>query len=260
MKKLLAISSATLFVVLALGISSQLQPVVASTEANGNPDCRIWNLTADMLAMSAQQPKEAESSRAIVSLPCNSPRVWRFLQSSTLVRDSSTYSPLSRYLPNAFGITGLKLWDGTYVGPHVDPQPQANQPFIGINTTGQVQKPLTLIWPAYAVVAHPAPEQLLVVSWRSPIRGFVQISGGVRDIDNQGGDGVAWFIDKGATNLASGQYYDGGAQSFLDGAGGDNLNMIPVNRGDVLYFALHPKGNYYNDSTRLDVTIIALPR
>jgi hypothetical protein len=245
---------------LAAGVGSVLRPAIASTKTGEGQDCRVWNLTADMLTMSGPQPKEAESAQAFTRIPCNSPRVWRFLQSSTLERDPNTYSPLSRYLPNVFGIAGLKVWDGSYVGPRVDPQPQANQPFIGINTTGQVQRPLTLVWPAYAVVAHPAPEQLLVVSWRSPISGFVQISGGVRDIDNQGGDGIAWFIDKGTTNLAAGKYFDGRAQNFLDGTGGDSLNMIPVNRGDVLYFAIHPKGIYYNDSTRLDITIIALPR
>ena len=252
MNKIVAIFA--FLAVLALGGGSVLQPVLASDEAVAPQDCRVWNLTADTLAMLTPQQKEAESSQDRSSLPCNSPRVWRFLQSSTLTRDPNTYAPLSRYLPNAFGIVGLKLWDGSYVDPLV------NQPFIGINTTGQVQQPLTLIWPTYAVVAHPAPAQLLIVSWRSPIRGHVQVTGGVRDIDNQGGDGIAWFIDRGITNLAVGEYYDGGVQSFLDGTGGNNLNMIAVNRGDVLYFALHPKGNYSNDSTRLDITIVALPR
>jgi len=80
----------------------------------------------------------------------------------------------------------------------------------------------------------------------------------VIDIDNHGGDGILWYIDKNATNLASGAFADGGSQDFRSGAGGIGLGDISVSRGDFLYFAIHPRSNYLFDSTKLDISISAI--
>ena len=249
MKKLPVVLVILLVVTLAFTSSSTL----ASEAPISRSNCRVWNLTADTL------PRVYLIYRKDLQRDtCGNSGVWQFMQSSALERNPSTYSALQRFLPNVFGIEGLASWDGSYVEPHVDPQPLPNQPWIGINATGQPQQPLTIDWPAYAVLGHPAPEQLLVVRWQSPISGLVQVTGAAHDVDNHGGDGVLWFIDNGATNLAAGGFYDGGAQDFIDGVGGSNLNAISVKRGESLYFILHPNGNYLYDSTRLDISIVAL--
>lgn len=79
----------------------------------------------------------------------------------------------------------------------------------------------------------------------------------VADMDNHGGDGILWYIDKNATNLASGVFADGGSQDFGSGTGGAGLSNITISQGDFLYFAIHPRGSYPFDTTRLDILISA---
>jgi len=111
-------------------------------------------------------------------------------------------------------------------------------------------------WPQGGIVVHPEQSNLLVVGWRSPIDGFVSISGGVTNIDNGGGDGVAWFIDKGGTTLSSGSVGNGGAQDFANGSGGAAaLTGVPVQQGDYLYFLVDQRADMNYDTTRLDVGI-----
>ena len=83
------------------------------------------------------------------------------------------------------------------------------------------------------------------------------VAGMVADMDNHGGDGILWYIDKNATNLASGTIADGGSQNFGSGTGGASLGTISISRGDFLYFAIHPRGSYLFDSTKLDISISA---
>ena len=63
-----------------------------------------------------------------------------------------------------------------------------------------------------------------------------------------GGDGIAWFIDHGTTNLAHGAYANGGKQGF-------QLSEISVLKGDFIYFIVDPNGTYFYDSTGLDLSI-----
>ena len=102
---------------------------------------------------------------------------------------------------------------------------------------------------------HPAPSQMAVIAWHSPLNGYVSITGGVSDDDPGCGDGILWSIDQNSTNLASGGYPNGGSQTFATGVNGANLNSLPVSVGDVVYVSINPGGNYYCDSTGVDLTI-----
>ena len=51
---------------------------------------------------------------------------------------------------------------------------------------------------------HPGPANDSLVAWHSPITGTVSVSGGVSDADHGCGNGIAWYIDQGSNDLASG--------------------------------------------------------
>lgn len=96
---------------------------------------------------------------------------------------------------------------------------------------------------------------MAIIAWRSPLNGYVSISGAVSDDDPGGGDGILWFIDQNTTNLAFGGFVNGGSQTFAAGAGGAALNTAAVSVGDMIYLVIHPNGNYYFDSTRVNLAI-----
>jgi hypothetical protein len=102
------------------------------------------------------------------------------------------------------------------------------------------------------------PDRLVVVGWRSPITGLVQVGGGVTDRDAKCGDGIDWSVDLDAATLSSGAIPNGGAETFTAGLGGDKIAQVPVRVGDFLYFVVGPGPyrDYVCDSTLLDATII----
>lgn len=119
--------------------------------------------------------------------------------------------------------------------------------------TPAIQRPTT------ELVVHPAADRYAIVGWKSPITGTVPVSGSVTDVDANCGDGVAWWINQGATNLASGSIANGGTQAFSAGTGGSGLTSVAITAGDVLYFIVGPGSTgstaHFCDSTGIDVTI-----
>ena len=171
--------------------------------------------------------------------------VWYFLESSTLAHDPQTYSLLPEFITDRFFIEGLQGWQGTVVGTSI----KDKLPSVTINATGTLQTPHGFVWPDGVVSVHPLPDQLVIVGWRSPITGAVRITGGITDIDSNCGDGVDWFIDKGAQTVAHGSITNGGAQTFPPST--DSLSQ-----GDFLYFIVGPKSSDNAcDSTGLEVRI-----
>ena len=106
---------------------------------------------------------------------------------------------------------------------------------------------------------HPGPNNGVAVGWRSPVTGTVRITGGVADADPTCGDGVAWAIDArqagGRRELASGDFPNGGAQKFDQGKGAADLVAVEVEPGDGIELLVLPKGNYFCDTTVVDLTI-----
>jgi hypothetical protein len=127
-------------------------------------------------------------------------------------------------------------------------------PAIGINTTDQTQTYSTLTWPAHAVRVHPA-DNPVIVGWQSPISGRVRISGLVRDMDANCGNGVRWSVDLGARRLASGSLANGQAQRFSEGQNGTALQDTSVSQGELLYWVVDPNGEVGCDSTELTIRI-----
>ena len=237
-KSLLPVSVFLAFFALLVSLTPGWAPAVTASQ------CSQWNLASDFLISPNQENPNRDS--------CGNPNVWNFMASPTLTRDPQTYFLLPHFYDDLYHISGFEGWmgDATVEDYHV------NTPNVLFNATGNTLSigGGTTFLPN-TVSVHPAPTQLVIVGWQSPITGNVAITGAVTDEGTNCGDGIGWFIDKGSTNLASGSYPNGGSQSFQNGTGGNALNDVAVNQGDSLYFAVHPKANYYCDSTRLDITI-----
>ena len=173
--------------------------------------------------------------------------VWSELAGATMAHDPTSYEVLTEHVTACNGSTpGFEVWQ----------LPGGTGPPIGANGADTDQVCGTLTAPAHHGYLHPDSSRLAVIAWTSPITGTVAVTGGLSDDDPNGGDGIAWSIDAGATTLASGSYDNGGAQSFADGTGGDALRAVPVTAGNVLYLTVDPRGSYTYDATEVDLTIV----
>jgi hypothetical protein len=119
-------------------------------------------------------------------------------------------------------------------------------PYVGINRQSSII--LNVIQPNTTHL-HPSPNEAAIVGWHSPVDGTIKITGSVTNIDT---GRIRWFLDKENTTLASGVVANKAGQSFKDIA---NLDKISMKKGDFLYFIIEPNGQYYFDSTSLDVSI-----
>ena len=106
---------------------------------------------------------------------------------------------------------------------------------------------------------HPSPKAGVAAAWKSPFTGTVQIKGGVSDADPNCGDGIEWAIvvrsEHGTKQLASGAFPNGGAQSFREGKGADNLNSVEVKNGETIRLIVSPKAEYSCDTTVVELEL-----
>lgn len=202
--------------------------------------CNNWNLTDDFLTTPNLENPNRDS--------CNNLNVWNFLQSASLTHDPAGYTLLPNFTDSGINggpILGLNYWQGNYTDPW------GIYPFIGYNATGAMQG----TWPPNSIRLHPAPSQMPVVGWRSPINGYVSITGVLTDTDAGCGDGIQWFVDRNDVNLASGSIPNGGSQSFSSGTGGAGLDVVVVDVDDMLYVIVHPNWSISCDSTEIELSI-----
>ena len=86
-------------------------------------------------------------------------------------------------------------------------------PCILANSSEQAITITTLTVPAHAVTAHPSPDQLASIAWRSPIAGQIRIAGKVADADNKCGNGASWSVElrtaTGTRVIAEGSFDNG---------------------------------------------------
>lgn len=142
------------------------------------------------------------------------------------------------------------------------PNPEAWQvggdtPWVALNTSGVDQTfqewGRTIPWPTDALVVHPPEGGMVVVRWRSPTDGHVDVTFAFADAyPSGGGDGVAWFveIDDARQTLASGDIERAGP-----GTGDLTLRGIDIAKGACINFVVDSSGDHSCDWTRLDATI-----
>ncbi|MEN9849156.1 MAG: hypothetical protein RL368_1896 [Pseudomonadota bacterium] len=217
--------------------------------ASSTTACSIWNLANDFRTF----PNHENPNRDY----CGNSGVWSFMQSTTLKRDPSTYTLLpsdSTEMGVLLELPQIHEWQGTHSGNDV----AQHFPFVFKNDTAQIIKNQRTMAgfasPPNTIVLHPAPDGLAIVGWRSPFEGKISINGSVSKLQ-QGcsNGGIAWSIDQGSTNLTSGSI----TATVLNQP--FQLTNIAVHNGDVIYFSIDPQGDFYCDSTALDVTIEATP-
>jgi len=129
-----------------------------------------------------------------------------------------------------------------------------NVPEIGVNQTGTdvsyaVGPPFT--WPKNTMLVHPGISDLVVLSWLSPVSSFFDIDFSFTDLDPNGGNGIAWFVERNSSldTLSFGVFSNGGASTP------QSLSNIFVNAGDRINFIVDPNGGYDYDSTKVTATI-----
>ena len=103
---------------------------------------------------------------------------------------------------------------------------------------------------------HPGAGKLIVVSFTAPVDGTYDIDYEFTHIDGfSSGNGVHWYVDKGAAPLAGADLPD---LPGVNGTGPLNLNL-PLTAGDVINFIVDPKGSNFFDSTALKAEITVTP-
>lgn len=135
----------------------------------------------------------------------------------------------------------------------------ADTPSSVVNTTDHDISFLTIKMPPQSVAVHPSPNAGVAAAWKSPIRGKIQIKGGVVDADPNCGDGIAWVINLRSagtpTQLASGSIPNGGAQKFEDGKGAGSLVSLEVQEGEMVELVILPKADYSCDTTVVNLDV-----
>jgi hypothetical protein len=174
-------------------IAASLLPVGA---AQAHPSVQTWNLDADFLAHPDMNPGPDSYGNL---------GVWNYMQSATLKRDGN-YTLLPNFTNDTCGVAGLAYWMAPSGLPHVA---------MNTNPNPVVCQGLTI--PAQRAYIHPWSTRDAIVGWRSPISGTVHISGGVKDMNPGGGNGVKWFVVRGTTTIDKGSILNGGKQRFLKG-------------------------------------------
>jgi hypothetical protein len=170
------------------------------------------------------------------------------MEGSSLAHDPLTY----RFLPNftapcSYGtlgvVNGAQCWANASYDFHIS---NFEDPKILLNASGQTLSFTNLTIPPNTLAQELGPSQLVIVTWRSPVNGFVKVTGKYTALASCA-NGVIWSVDKGSTTLKSGVLI-GGSVTF-------DLRKVQINEDDVLYFTLDPDGNFNCDETALQVTI-----
>jgi len=210
-----------------------------------------WKLSSSLLETSNQ-----------ISFSQGSSAVWYFLQSSSSKHDPKTYELLPSYSAPCGSSGAETLIDGVTCWLNSNADSGGNHaPLVGVNSTWHTQFPNLASGdpfgiPARSVWMHPGlTGQLVIIGWKSPITGLIDVSGFFSDLDPNCGDGIIWSVDKSIPQenqtLTSGTIANGGPlQSY-------SLSGLSIRAGQVLYFIVDRNQDYSCDSTGVDVTITA---
>ena len=231
---------------------NDLQTTVPATAAGNS---LTWNLAHDMQA------------NALSSDPLNPfadayghAGVWELMLSSGTARDPATYSDLNGPVEgdsngDCADNSGLGSYPPGVVSWTQGPLSTSPYAQATVNTTdATVGTPCATgqILPSHSAFVHPGPSNDAVIAWHSPINGGVSLSFRVSDADCGGGDGIAWYIDRETTDIASGSISNCGSDTHLS-------RPTSVHRGTTLYLLIDPKADYSFDLTEIDLTIYKPP-
>jgi hypothetical protein len=183
-----------------------------------------WDLSRDLGGASNQ-----------ISFNEGSNQTWYLMESATRTHDPSGYLFLTQYLAPCQSavtgdtVTGLGCWHGTEAH-HVS---QGLKTEIAFNFTNQTLDAQVDGYPGYlphSLLMTPTWERYVIVAWRSPISGTVNLQGAFGWRNFFMANEVNWSLDKGSTTLKSGLLW--GAQP----RGNFTLSGLSIKQGEVPYF------------------------
>jgi len=224
-------------------------------DPNGNFWCDSTRLFAEITYLGTEAGFSLERDFSLAQNSDTSLWSYRFQSNgvpNNLVRDGN-YELLPDQKMNMDGCSGINGW--AYQANPV--WPPGGLPEVGKNTSGAeiVSGTDPFHIPAGQVYAHPAPNQIVVVSWLVPRRGTIRVDFRFTDL-NEGWDGfsdngVAWFVDQGdaSRNLAAGGFGPGGD------SGPRTIPLVNVMAGDRINFIVDPAGRIDFDATRISAEI-----
>ncbi|MDD5126226.1 hypothetical protein [Methylovulum sp.] len=184
-------------------------------------------------------------SRAMMKgITTNPQGSWAFMQNTSGIDNPANYTLLPKYHSPCFVETPwLNCWRQT--------DAKGSYPVIGVAIKTFAYRGIT--FSRGIPYLHPSVNVPVILRWKSPINGRVNIMGSVSAIDpNWGdGDGINWSLkNKNATIIKSGYLAQGQGSTFL-------AQNIGIKKGESLYFTVDDgqKGDRNNDSTNLDIFI-----
>ena len=188
-----------------------------------------WNLSRDMMTGITKNPKG----------------VWSFMQTQTL-HNSGLYALLPIYsagcIDDLFNtINFMNCWQDSTAIP--------TSTIVGITTKTISFRTIPVAQRGIPFL-HPGSDRAVVVRWKSPVSGNIDLFGRVSDIDSVCGDGIDWFVDYQNTTLVSGSLTNGTGATFFK-------QSVPVVKGQSMYFIIDRgiNNDHVCDSTNLDVII-----
>jgi hypothetical protein len=196
-----------------------------------------WDLTGDFRVSPNQENPSADSY--------GHQAVWTYGHEPAGSTDPSAARNLVQFTTNKFGVPGLEAWWGSH--PSL---PDDYLPAVGYNATGHdVVSPGTIHWPAGAVLVHPWWLEPVVIGWRSPVWGTLEVTGGVALAQQPNcGDGIGWALSTNGSTLAAGTI-----NSLQTNRWSTTLH---VKRGQRLYLFIDPLGSIYCDSTLVELRLV----
>lgn len=121
------------------------------------------------------------------------------------------------------------------------------------NGSDQLQRvPGTL--PAHRVAVHPLPNELVAVTWKSPVSGLFRISPMIKHAHPVCGNGVGWSLEHRRGERAS---LLGDGVLNVGGEARPKERLLKLEKGDTLILAVDARNNDHScDLTELNLTII----
>jgi hypothetical protein len=166
-------------------------------------------------------------------------------------RKSNGHQPLlAEFWTDQYLIHGLETWHGTVVS-----RPGDAQPNVGVNTSGSDQFINgTSFWPAGALLVHPITTGAVIILWRSPKEGKVDVRASLIDRDATcGADGFRWSIRRAQESpMASGLVPNGGSVKV-------SFAAIRVHRGTGIELRIGSGNSQECDSTQVRFRIALTP-
>lgn len=169
-------------------------------------------------------------------------------------------NPTANPAPDAYGIAGV--YSFRYGADHAAPYSlmDSGTPIHGVpggNPSDPAYNTPLGGFQGGVVTTHPGPpadhSQDSVIAFTSPITGALDVTATFTDQNPGCGQGVGYFIDRGATTLAAGNVANGGAAT-------ETPATVNVTAGDVLYFAVNTGVDDFScDSTQVEFTINGTP-